>query len=41
MTQALDVDGLLATAREKTALTDFGDEWFVEPLRVLVAALNT
>jgi hypothetical protein len=38
---ALDVDGLLGAAREKTGLTDFGDEWFVEPLRVLVAALAT
>jgi hypothetical protein len=37
--KALDVDGLLAAARDKTGLTDFGDEWFVEPLRVLVAAL--
>jgi hypothetical protein len=37
----LDVDGLLAAAREKTGLTDFGDDWFVEPLRVLVAALTT
>ncbi|MFL6123473.1 sulfotransferase family protein [Actinophytocola sp.] len=40
-TQPLDVDGLLAAAREKTGLTDFGDEWFVEPLRVLVGALTT
>jgi hypothetical protein len=38
-TDALDVAGLLAAAREKTGLTDFGDEWFVEPLRVLVTAL--
>lgn len=40
-TNALDVDGLLAAARSKTGLTDFGDEWFVEPLRVLVTALVT
>jgi Sulfotransferase family len=33
------VEDLLAAAREKTGLTDFGDEWFVEPLRVLVTAL--
>ena len=38
---ALDVDGLLGAAREKTGLTDFGDEWFVEPLRVLTTALAT
>jgi hypothetical protein len=40
-TQSLDVDSLLAAARDKTGLTDFGDEWFVEPLGVLVAALAT
>ena len=37
--RALDVDGLLAAARDKTGLDDYGDEWFVEPLRVLTAAL--
>jgi hypothetical protein len=37
---ALRVDDLLASARDKTGLTDFGDEWFVEPLRVLVSALT-
>lgn len=31
---------LLDAAREKTGLTDYGDEWFTEPLRVLVDALN-
>jgi hypothetical protein len=40
-TEALAVDGLLAAAREKTGLADYGDEWFVEPLRVLVTALAT
>lgn len=40
-TQALDVDALLAAARDKTGLTDYGDEWFVEPLRVLVTGLVT
>jgi hypothetical protein len=35
----LDVDGLLAAARDKTGLSDFGDEWFVEPLQVLTSAL--
>src|SRR5690349_10216052 len=34
------VDDLLAAAREKTGLTDYGDEWFTEPLTVLVRALN-
>ncbi|MGH3878752.1 MAG: sulfotransferase family protein [Actinophytocola sp.] len=35
------VDDLLHTARERTGLTDYGDEWFTEPLKVLVEALNT
>ncbi|HWM74433.1 MAG TPA: sulfotransferase, partial [Nocardioides sp.] len=35
------VDELLAAARERTGLTDYGDEWFTEPLKVLVEALNT
>ena len=36
-----DVDELLATARAKTGLDDFGDDWFVEPLTVLASALAT
>lgn len=36
----LNVDRLLAAARRKTRLSDFGDEWFVEPLQVLVRAIN-
>ncbi len=35
----LDVDGLLAAARDKTGLGDYGDDWFVEPLTVLTTAL--
>jgi hypothetical protein len=31
---------LLAAARERSGLSDYGDEWFVEPLTVLVGALN-
>jgi hypothetical protein len=34
-----DEDALLASARRKTGLTDFGDEGFLEPLRVLLASL--
>jgi hypothetical protein len=34
------VDELLAAARDRTGLDDFGDEWFTEPLGVLVAALD-
>lgn len=37
---ALDVDTLLGAARDKTGLTDYGDEWFVEPLRVLTTSLE-
>ncbi|MFD9895626.1 sulfotransferase family protein [Amycolatopsis sp. NPDC059027] len=40
MTSSLRVDDLLSTARDKTGLTEFGDDWFLEPLGVLVAALN-
>jgi hypothetical protein len=36
----LDVDGLMATARKKTGLDDYGDEWFREPLGRLVDSLN-
>lgn len=36
---ALDVQGLLDAARDKTGLSDYGDEWFVEPLTVLTKAL--
>lgn len=37
----LDVSELLDGACAKTGLTDFGDDWFREPLDVLVRALNT
>ncbi|TWP46998.1 sulfotransferase [Lentzea tibetensis] len=37
----LDVDDLLGKAAAKTGLTEFGDDWFREPLEVLVASLNT
>lgn len=35
-----NVDTLIANARRKTGLQDFGDEWFREPLSVLVESLN-
>jgi hypothetical protein len=38
---ALRVDDLLADARTKAGLTEFGDDWFLEPLGVLVHSLNT
>jgi hypothetical protein len=37
----LAVDDLLANARAKAGHDAFGDEWFVEPLTVLVDSLNT
>ena len=37
---ALDVDRMVAAARRKTGLPDFGDEWFLEPLDVLVQSIN-
>ena len=37
---ALNVDSMIATARRKTGLTDFGDEWFLKPLHVLVNSIN-
>ena len=36
----LRLDGLLDGATAKTGLTDFGDDWFTEPLRVLATSLN-
>ncbi|HEX6342250.1 sulfotransferase [Umezawaea sp.] len=41
MTTALNVDELIEKASAKTGLTDFGDDWFREPLDVLVTSLNT
>ena len=37
---ALDANNLLATARERTGLDDFGDPFFLEPLSVLVRAIG-
>ena len=31
---------MIASARRRTGLSDFGDEWFLEPLRVLVRSMN-
>ena len=36
----LTVDGLLEAAKAKTGLDELGDEWFLEPLAVLVQALE-
>jgi len=37
---ALDVDRMIAVAKRRTGLSDFGDEWFLEPLEVLVESIN-
>ena len=37
----LQVDRLLASARRKTGLSDFGDEWFLEGLQKLVDSVNS
>ena len=36
----LDVTRMIDAARRKTGLTDFGEEWFLEPLEVLVRSIN-
>lgn len=38
-THELDVGALLDDARDKTGLSNYGDEWFIEPLQVLTSAL--
>ena len=38
---SLDSESLLATARKRTGLRNFGDERFLEPLEVLLNALRT
>lgn len=39
-TGGLRVDELRTAARRKTGLDEFGDDWFLEPLGVLVQSLN-
>lgn len=41
VTTELNVSELLEKASAKTGLSDFGDDWFREPLDVLVTSLNT
>ncbi len=40
MTSAITVPDLLRQARTATGLSEFGDRWFLEPLEMLVAAIN-
>ena len=35
-----DRETLLAAARERTGLSDFGDTWFFEPMNQYIAAAN-
>ena len=37
---ALQVPDLMAAARRKTGLQDYGDDWFTRPLSVLVQSIN-
>ena len=39
-TGPITLDGVLADAKRKVGLTDFGDEAFVEPLEILVDSIN-
>ena len=39
-TPRLDRDWLLTAARQRTGLTDFGDEWFIEPMDAYIAAAH-
>jgi hypothetical protein len=36
----LDVQDLMAAARQRTGLSDFGDPWFLGPLKTLVSFVN-
>ena len=36
----LRVDRMIAAAKSKTGLNDFGNDWFLEPLNVLVKSIN-
>lgn len=40
MSVALSVEVLLQSAREQTGLSDFGDDWFMVPLEMLVEHVN-
>ncbi|MGZ3267164.1 MAG: sulfotransferase, partial [Croceibacterium sp.] len=39
-TPNLDRDALMASAKEFTGLSDFGDPWFLEPFDKLLGALH-
>jgi hypothetical protein len=40
MTANLHFEELLADARRRTGLDDFGDPWFHEPLQVLLESIS-
>ena len=40
LSNRLDVDRMMAAARRRTGLSDFGDAWFLKPLEVLVHSIN-
>lgn len=37
----IDADVLMSAAKERTGLSDWGDDWYLEPLRWLVESVNT
>ena len=39
--RSLDADSIIAEARERIGLHDFGDESFLEPMRRMLAAYET
>ena len=38
--ESLDADAMIGAARKRTGLGDFGDDWFLAPLRLLVESIN-
>ena len=40
LSNTIQLEQLLARAKKKAGLSDFGDEWFLEPLKILVDAIN-
>ena len=37
----IDANALMAAAKERTGLSDWGDDWYLEPMHWLVDAINT
>ena len=37
----IDANTLMKAAKERTGLSDWGDDWYLEPMHRLVDAINT